>query len=243
MENNIEENVKEIWKKFKHSLIYENRYFPSDDDLTKKIHSALDLFKYSKCSNLDEMIGNPKMKYYRARLGRWSKEEEIRMPGEEYAKEVSAGRFNPQGIRYFYLANNPQTAIVELRPDVNKYRIITVGVFEQIENRSFSDPMFLYKNQGDPHVKWILGKSTEEQRALLNILGKEISRPVSGNKLEYIPTQYILEYIKKNVDNVYGFKYLSSISDGQNYVYFDDTNFELKCFKYYKFNGIDWEEL
>ncbi|WP_039929162.1 RES domain-containing protein [Thermoanaerobacter siderophilus] len=219
------ESASKLWKSFKEEIMYNNRFFPSNKELIKKLNDTL--------SKLSEMASGrflTRGDFYRARIGKFDKEEDIRKPDP---KKVPIGdqRCNPRGISYFYVAGDPTTAIYEIKPEIDE--IVTIGKFK-IKNPL--DLKICYLNminipESNPIKELAL---SEEERCLLKIILKEISKPLNSQEtLGYIPIQYIVEYIKnKSFD---GFVFDSSLKeDGKNYVFFDDSKFEFVSIKHVK---------
>jgi len=71
----------------------------------------------------------------------------------------------------------------------------------------------------------------------LTLLGNELSKPIIPREanLEYLPSQYLCELLKDIGFN--GIIYKSSISDGNNYVIFDDKR--LKAVSTYQYQIVD----
>lgn len=169
--------------------------------------------------------------FYRARISDFDGYSLDKM-GAPPKKIVNAGRINPEGMSYLYLADSQNTTIYETRASLHDY--VCIGKFEalcdmkvidltELENISvFSadlDYAFHAINRG--HLKRI---------------NEEVARPVrsSDSNLEYLPTQYICDYIKsiQNEDNpgeqVYqGIMYESTmISTSYNLAVFNPKLFE-----------------
>lgn len=208
-----------MWEKFKESIIYNNRFFPENEELINKLNNILSvLTKLSRGHTVGDLI------VYRARKGRYYYETDIRKPDSKKVY-IDDGRCNPRGISYFYVANNEITAIREVRPEKNE--IVSIGVFKNKESLRISN--FNSINLLEQHLfnRQILN---EEERSLLDILLIEISKPINSKQsLEYIPIQYVVEYIKQyyKKNSFDGFSFDSSFQTGKNYVFFDDIKFEL----------------
>ncbi|MTI71205.1 MAG: RES domain-containing protein [Firmicutes bacterium] len=212
-------NILCMWEKFKESIIYNNRFFPENEELINKLNNILSvLTKLSRGHTVGDLI------VYRARKGRYYYETDIRKPDSKKVY-IDDGRCNPRGISYFYVANNEITAIREVRPEKNE--IVSIGVFKNKESLRISN--FNSINLLEQHLfnRQILN---EEERSLLDILLIEISKPINSKQsLEYIPIQYVVEYIKQyyKKNSFDGFSFDSSFQTGKNYVFFDDIKFEL----------------
>ena len=127
-------------------------------------------------------------------------------PPKEYAV---AGRANSAGISFLYAASDEKTAIMEMRPQIGQYfnvckieicRSILLFDFTYTTNELKEDE---YTKSGD-----------------LYAISKEFSYPNYGNPQDYIPTQYLCEYLRqKGFD---GIRYKSAVSpEGTNLIIFD----------------------
>lgn len=132
----------------------------------------------------------------------------------------TAGRINPEGIAVLYLASDKETVLYEKR--ANMYDFVSIGDFvskrilrvidlSKLENLS----PFLY-NGG------------LEQFAInfkvFQAMSKDISKPLRRNDspLDYLPTQFISEFIKS--ERYDGVEYKSTISrTGRNIALFDEN--------------------
>ncbi len=215
-----EENILNLWEKFKESIIFQNRFFPENKELINTLNNILSkLIPYASGHTLGDFI------VYRARRGKHIDEKDIRKPNPKEIY-VDDGRCNPRGISYFYVAGNEITAIHEVRPEINE--IVSIGVFKNKDSLRICD----FKTINLVEKEYYHGFNlNEDERSLLEIILKEISKPLNSKEtLEYIPIQYIAEYIKQydKEEPFDGFKFDSSFGTGKNYVFFDDTKFELK---------------
>ncbi len=136
-------------------------------------------------------------------------------PPKEYAK---AGRANSMGISFLYVATDKKTAIMEMRPQIGQlFNVCEIELCRDIRIFDFTySAVELKENE--------YTKSGD-----LYVISKEFSRPNYGNVNDYIPTQYLCEYIsQKGFD---GIRYKSAVSpDGINMIIFD-TNGKNKAYK------------
>lgn len=137
---------------------------------------------------------------------------------------ATRGRANPVGISYLYVAEQEDTAIAEIRPLVSSW--VTVCTFRakkrlrvaDISQRRSIDTPFGHRDL----------LTLVRQTGLLNVLGHELSRPVSpeDSELAYIPTQYLAEVILEAGYD--GIRYRSSLrKGGTNIVFFDPRSLEV----------------
>lgn len=151
-------------------------------------------------------------------------------PPNEYA---TAGRANSLGVSFLYAATDKKTAIMEMRPQIGQhFNVCKIETFKDI--RIFDFTYISSKLKDDEYVK----------SGDLYAISKEFSRPNYGDTDDYVPTQYLCEYLReKGFD---GIRYKSAVSpNGINLIIFD-TNSENKAYKIvessvYAVNNIDIE--
>lgn len=162
---------------------------------------------------------------------------EMGAPPKHMAKD---GRVNPVGISVLYLANAEKTTLHEVRATL--YDFITIGTFElqkdiRIINLSRLDkisPSLLTPNEFDlteyainlPHLKRI---------------ALEIAKPLrNANVLEYLPTQYICDFIRSRGYD--GIEYNSTMHEGGvNLAVFEPDVFKCTETKVCEISRIDYE--
>lgn len=140
-------------------------------------------------------------------------------------KELStSGRANPQGIPYLYLSRNLETTLYEARASFLDY--ISIGVFKikpdyqaKLVDFTFRQSPF---NFIDTLVDFTKAKLLREKISL------DLSKPLRrfDSELEYIPTQFICEYIRF-FTGADGIQFYSSLEkQGINVVLFSQENIE-----------------
>jgi len=218
--NEILENIN-YWHKFKHKLIWESRYLANINYLTEDL--GWDGFFESKSIIKKEDI------FYRARL-HINANEKVFVKEQMFAppKEITtAGRANPMGIPYLYLCDNIKTILYEIRASyLDEVSIATFGIKQDINNviliSDFTEiPTLYHPNRVNKNIKSTL---------LKQIISKDLSKPMRryDSELDYIPTQFICEFIKIFTD-VQGLKFRSSLHNiGNNLVIFDQDIMECK---------------
>lgn len=234
-------DIKRGWNEFSKEIKEQNRFFPQTS-LYKK------LFNNSKDGNdtqaetfsllLDSLAKNYSTGrlFYRARVH--DERLEISNMRAPPAKIVTAGRANPIGISYLYLAENEETCIAEVRP--SNGCMVSVATFKLIENLRFLDLTEPRKRAS------FLTQESENlidsliHIDLLEIFAAELSKPVLPNRshLDYIPTQFLCEYFKA-VCNFNGLIFNSSFGRGKNIVLFDQNLVEDVSMTYYNISKID----
>lgn len=127
------------------------------------------------------------------------------------ADYIGPGRANPDHIRYLYLSEDSKTPVYEVRPVIGQ--TISVARFKVKKDlRIYDLTTQLPAKYENPDY---------ELPSLFNSVGKMFSKPYSGNPIEYIPTQYITEEIKRM--GFEGIRFKSSLNDGGiNVVLFND---------------------
>lgn len=141
---------------------------------------------------------------------------------------AKAGRANPEGIRVLYLSDSEETTLCEVRAGL--YDFVSVGRFTlqkeiQVINLTKIDRIspFLQSPYGLNLTEYAINLPHLRRIAL------ELAKPLrNANILEYLPTQYICDFIRsKGYDGV---EYKSTMFDGGiNLALFDPSLF--KCTK------------
>ncbi len=205
---------KDKWVNFCGELISTHRFFPENQPDRDYLPLLFRSLKEKVCGDV-----------FRARIQNGIpqfKKSEMGMPP---AKRASGGRANPVGIPYFYAASNVETAIAETRPhpgnnvSICKFKISdTLEVLNLINPRKDISPFKVAFNQGDEEYLLRLRYDVE----FLCHLGEELSKPITPEvaELEYLPTQYLCELIKKSQFD--GVKFKSSVGNGVNYTLFSE---------------------
>jgi len=222
------DSILELWKNFKEDIMYNNRFFPGNKKLIGELNEVLSILsKYSSASI------NKGFLVYRARRGEFYREEDIRKPDPKKVY-VDDRRCSPRGISYFYVANNDITAIHEVKPEINE--VVTIGKFKSKDSLKICWLDII--NIPEENLIKELALS-EKERCLLKTILQDISKPLNSQEsLEYIPIQYIVECIKHK--SFAGFVFGSSlVKDGKNYIFFDDSKFELVDIKHVKVKNIN----
>lgn len=149
-------------------------------------------------------------------------------PPNVYAKE---GRANPKGISYLYAAKDIKTAILEMRPQMKKmYNIATIEITKDAKIFDFT-----YSPE----------EMKEDEYSIvadLHRISEEFSKPNFGDSIEYAPTQFLCEYIKRLGYD--GIKFKSAVSStGTNVLLFDVDEksrvYDVIGSKVYVVNSID----
>ncbi|MDN3672436.1 RES family NAD+ phosphorylase [Flavobacterium branchiarum] len=209
----IFENVN-YWDKLKEQLIWERRYLTDINYLTDEL--GWDGFFNSQIALTKETV------LYRARLHNKSEENsythsEMFCPPKKIS---SAGRANSRGIPFLYLSDNRETILYEIR--ASYLDEISIGTFalkddlkELIYISDFTEsPTIFHPSRVNERIKSTLLKQK---------ISVDLSKPMRryDSELDYIPTQFICEFIKIYT-GVKGIKFRSSLHTmGNNLVLFD----------------------
>jgi hypothetical protein len=209
----ISDNIN-YWFKLRDELKWERRYLTDIQYLTDELGG--DGFFERK------VVVGKDASFFRARLHRNANE---RMFDERKMfcppKELStAGRANPMGIPYLYLSDNEETILYEIRASfLDEVSVASFSVNPKLgRNVVISDfteiPTLFHPNGVNKRIKSTL---------LKQLISKDLSKPMRryDSELDYIPTQFICEFIRVFTD-VDGIKFKSSLHKfGNNLVIFD----------------------
>jgi len=230
-----EEDITTSWGEFKQELKHSNRYFPNSFPEHDELSRLLSFLSIETAEELQTL--------YRARINKNFKLYPLDKMGAPPTDLATAGRANPFGISYLYVASNANTAISELRP--HKGDSVTVADFhlntrlKLIDLRSPRNTVSPFR-YSDDELEMI-----HKKLGLLVRLGEELTKPVAQDvaHLEYLSSQYICEFIKfKGYDGVI---YKSSLGDGDNYAIFNSDHLSAASVNGYKVGEIKvhFEEL
>lgn len=197
------------WDKLRDEMMYANRWFLDVAIDEERLELLLDMLI------APELPAN----WYRARIRTEDDGFPIEKMGAPPRRRSSNGRANPAGIPYLYLGSLPETAVAEIRPHTGEVACVAEFTIPEIKAVDLRNPRKLVS-------PFILTDASEigQLRAdlpFLERLGEELTRPVqpAGAAIDYIPSQYLCEFIKKSGFD--GVVYRSSVSDGINLALFD----------------------
>lgn len=227
----ILENIN-YWSILKEQLKWERRYFSNIDRLTEDL--GWDSFFESKT-----VVGSDEI-FFRARLHQNSEEDIIPMNkmSSPPAKYASAGRANPIGIPYLYLSDNEETILYEVRASyLDEISVATFTKNEEYKNEiiisDFTEIPTLYHPNGvNRKIKSTL---------LKQLISRDLSKPMRryDSELDYIPTQFICEFIK-TFTNVQGIKFRSSLHNvGSNLVLFNHVTMKCRSVKKVQISNVN----
>lgn len=165
------------------------------------------------------------IKYYRARIadssGRKYSTEDLGMPP---ANEVSAGRANPVGIPYLYLSKERETCCYEVRAAYLDR--LYIGTFSIDVSKRPMVVNLIPRQRSQQLTSTSNATEILQSRLLLNAISLDLSRPMrrhDNSAVEYLPTQFICEYVRKVITDADGIMFQSSLrKDGVNIVLFNE---------------------
>jgi hypothetical protein len=211
------------WKEFSDSIKYGNRF-----------HTELfnaDVFA-SFLSMLVTTYTAPFV-FYRARISSTKTGFTIGEMGAPPPDKRSAGRINPEGVGIMYLSSDDKTVLSEVR--ANTYDYVTIGRFVTTRDINVVNlsgfPLISPFQYTDEIEKFAVNRKVFEE------ISAEIAKPMRRNdsSLEYLPTQYISEFIKSKSfkGQAYdGVEYSSTLKQGgTNIALFikDSSDLPIQC--------------
>ncbi|MGY4253637.1 hypothetical protein ACVI1L_000705 [Bradyrhizobium sp. USDA 4516] len=200
------------WEALRDEMMYKNRWFLDQVIDTDRLENLL---VHLPADDLP-------IQWHRARIRTSDTMYTIDQMGAPPKRLATHGRANPPGIPYLYLGSLPETAVAEIRPHTGEVAcvadFIVSGKLNAIDLRNprkLVSP-FLLAEAG------AIGQLRADI-PFLERLGDELTRPVlpQGAAIDYIPSQYLCEFIKKSGYD--GVIYRSSVSDGINLALFDPS--------------------
>ncbi|MDR1060094.1 MAG: RES family NAD+ phosphorylase [Clostridiales bacterium] len=198
------------WEQFAESIKYKNRF-----------HSGM--FNADAFASFLTKIARRHVagtEFYRARIARGRGGFAAGEMGAPPPGKRSAGRINPEGIGVLYMASDDRTALSEVR--ANTFDYVAVGRFRaardvkvvNLSGISGTSP-FLYQGELEKYAA---------NRKVFQEIAAEIAKPLrrSDSPIEYLPTQYIAEFIKSQGYD--GVEYASALMEGgHNIALFDEA--------------------
>lgn len=229
------------WAAFKNQVLYKTRYLFLSEPEDEYSSGRPDYISVSSMLNALEALCNKEKlvttipagtKFYRVRVNQ-EKEEftefcDIGVPPEGKA---SAGRMNPAGISYFYVAYDQSTAEKEVITDATEWSTAKFKLIKDIQVIDFVDI---------PKIPSIFEPEKYDARQnmlFLHSFVNELTLPVTKDgreHVEYVPTQIVSEYFRfrfqtENAEPILGLRYSSVKNpDGINIAVFDSENESLE---------------
>lgn len=157
--------------------------------------------------------------------------------------KTTDGRANARGIRCLYLGDSEETTIYETR--AGAYDYVTVGKFALKKDIIVVDLKMI--NQISPFIDGLDCLEHAINKKHLNKINDEMSKIMrrSDSPLDYIPTQYITDFIKsithKGKSEYAGIEYKSAMHDtGYNLALFDPDLAECIETKVYRIESLEY---
>ena len=196
------------WETLRDEMMYRNRWFLDKRVDTERLRQLLDHLP---------AVGLPET-WYRARIRVGDETFAIDKMSAPPRRLATNGRANPAGIPYLYLGSTAQTATAEVRPNTGE--VACVAQFDLPAKQSICEILVSLCRRSFLAISTAIGQLRADL-PFLERLGEELTRPVlpSGAAIDYIPSQYLCEFIK--ISGFDGVVYRSSVSDGINLALFD----------------------
>jgi hypothetical protein len=232
---------------FNHSLVKTNNWDDFIDSVKNRnrFHTNIintDILK-RYCTFIEKMYPRGYI-FYRGRISEDKKGLEVNEMGAPPPHLAKAGRVNADGISHLYLANDEKTVIHETR--TSAFDVITVGAFilkQDIVVVNFRDLETISPFVDDFEI---LEHAINIEH--LKRINQEIARILRRNdsSLDYIPTQYISDFIKsisnQHGETLYhGVEYNSTMNiAGYNLAIFYPQLFECVGVKTFVVEGLEY---
>lgn len=216
------------WEEFVGSIKNKNRFhtdFLNENELEKILSYTTKILKK------DEI-------FYRARISKDDIGYKLSEMGAPPVNLASAGRANAEGISCLYLANNKETTFYEIRAIAYDY--VCVGTFKLREDIKVVDLSSI--DRISPFISDLEYNEYAINIDILNEIAHDISKPMRrhDSKLDYLPTQYISDFIKKIGYN--GIMYKSTLSpEGYNLAIFREDLFECISTNVYEIKSLTYK--
>ncbi len=174
----------------------------------------------------------PEIELFRARIHPESGQDPFKIAemGCPPSSETRAGRANPAGIPCLYLSDHLETVLYEVR--ASYLDELSIGTFRLKPNVSPVEIVDFVK-KGSLFTPGLM-EQTLMSRLLIDRISKDLSKPMRryDSEMEYIPTQFICEFIRVVMGSK-GIRFQSSLHEvGNNLVIFDQNLME--CIKVQK---------
>ena len=232
-----------------HSLLKNRNWEAFVDEITTKnrYHSKLVNFEVLKmyCSLIRKPYKAGDL-FYRARISGSNGFSTYEMSAPPKGKSAE-GRANAGGITCLYLANSIDTALHEVR--AGAYDYVSVGKFQLQQDITIVNLKII--NAISPLSEQIDLVDYAINKQYLENLNYEMSRPIrrSDSTLDYVPTQYIVDFIK-SIENenegqqVYdGIEYKSTMNpEGFNLAIFNPDLFKCVSVDLYEIEELAYKK-
>lgn len=220
--------LEEEWDLFATEIKSNNRYF---------LGKSIDLDLLKDLFRIHTKVYKEGKLFYRGRISD-QKGFDLNKMGKPPAKNSVSGRANPIGIPYLYVSTTKETVLYESRAthldfiSIAEFRLkenLKVVRLRKIDNLS----PFALEDNLEEYLKY---------QKYLKRLEIELSKPLRRHdkKLEYLPTQYLCEYVKSlGYDAI---EYGSSLYDGGiNLAVFNDEKLKARRADIHEVISVDFE--
>ena len=218
------------WEKLKEEIKWERRFLLKYENLTEELGWDRFFKKSVTLINSDPL--------FRTRLhysGDQNEFDKSEMGCPDKSKST-AGRANPQGIPYLYLSKEIETTLYEVR--ATYLDEVSVGTFliksdSEIDLVDFTEVASAFLNI-DEIVE------CAKRIILKRYISADLSKPIRryDSELEYIPTQFICEFIRF-VSGADGILFNSSLyNQGKNIVLFEQDKVECVSVSLYRVTSV-----
>ncbi|UOY08260.1 RES family NAD+ phosphorylase [Muricauda sp. SCSIO 64092] len=205
------------WETLKEELKWSNRFLSNLDQLLElgwdgffntqyRLTSSTELFR----ARVHHKSGNPALS-----------PTEMFCPPPDIAK---GGRANPSGIPYLYLCDNMETVLYEVRASYLDELSIATFQLKQLPD----GVIIVDFTEDTPLFQPELVRETIMSKLLRDKISQDLSKPMRryDSEIEYIPTQFICEFIR-TYTGASGIRFSSSLHpSGKNIVIFDQNLME-----------------
>jgi hypothetical protein len=221
------------WETLKEIIKWEKRFLPDTEKLIYELGWD-SLFKNTVKLSQSEQL-------FRARLHYSGGQKEFKVSdmGCPDKNKATAGRANPQGIPYLYLSKNVETTLYEIRATFLDE--VSVGTFKINDGSEIILVDFTETFKAFSNVDLIIEYT--KSIFLRKLISADLSIPLRryDSEIEYIPTQFICEFIR-NFTGADGILFNSSLHNGgKNVVLFSQDKVECVSVKMYRVTKVDIE--
>ncbi|WP_218689584.1 HEPN-associated N-terminal domain-containing protein [Psychrobacter sp. BF1] len=230
------------WSAFKNQVLHKTRYLflsEPEDELSSGrpdyIPVSSMLGALGALCNTEKLVATIPVgtEFYRVRVNKQEGEEfkEFSDVGVPPEGKANAGRMNPAGISYFYLACDQGTAEKEVITDSKEWSIAKFKSIKDIQVIDFVDMPKI------PSVFEPAKYDAKQNLSFLYSLVHDLTLPVTKDgreHVEYVPTQIVSEYFRfrfqtENAQPILGLRYRSVKNPaGINIAVFDSENISLE---------------
>lgn len=218
------------WEKFKEKLKWSNRFI-SDIGYLEELGWDGFFNTQFELNNSDEL--------FRARVHHKSNmmAYEVEQMMSPPSNLTGGGRANPLGIPYLYLSDNPETVLYEVR--ASYLDELSIGLFQlkkdynSVKIVDFTEDTSLFQPTNV--------NQTIKSKLLRDKISRDLSKPMRryDSEIEYIPTQFICEFIRI-FTGASGIRFSSSLHPtGKNIVMFNQELMECKQVFLRKINSMN----